>query len=38
MKLEYVEIQDCQIILRMDARSPFCQGRMTIPTVVDHPP
>jgi len=38
MKLAYAEIQDCQVILRMDARSVFRQGRITIPTVVAYPP
>jgi hypothetical protein len=30
MKLTYVEIQDSQVILRMDGRLLFCHGRMTI--------
>ena len=30
MKLEYVEIQDRQVILLMDSRSLFCQRLITI--------
>jgi hypothetical protein len=35
MKLEYVAIQDCQVILRIASRSLFCQGRMMIFMTVD---
>ena len=37
MKLAYAEIQDCQVILRMDARSLFRQGRITIPIAIAYP-